>query len=114
LEYASKQAPEGEEGLYLGYQHLTTFFAWAFGFALSGHLLNRLCPDPKTLTSEVHAQWQAAIETGSAMPEAYAHANYIWFVFAGIGVAAFLALWVFKFVTDRIDKRAAIQHADEP
>lgn len=25
LEYASKQAPKGEEGLYLGYSHLTTF-----------------------------------------------------------------------------------------
>ena len=29
LEYASKQAPKGEVGLYLGYQHLTTFLAWA-------------------------------------------------------------------------------------
>ncbi|HID38554.1 MAG TPA: MFS transporter, partial [Calditrichaeota bacterium] len=28
LEYASKQAPKGEEGLYMGYSHLTTFFAW--------------------------------------------------------------------------------------
>lgn len=107
LEYASKQAPEGEVGLYMGYQHLTTFFAWAFGFALSGHLLDRFCPDPKTLSSGVHAQWEAAIQTGSAMPEAYANAHYIWFVFAGIGVAAFLALCVFKFVTDKIDRARA-------
>ena len=104
LEYASRQAPEGEVGLYMGYQHLTTFFAWAFGFALSGHLLDRFCPDPKTLSAEVHAQWEAAIQAGSAMPEAYANAHYIWFVFAGVGLAAFLALWVFKFVTDVIDR----------
>lgn len=107
LEYASKQAPEGEVGLYMGYSHLTTFFAWAFGFAISGHLLDRFCPDPKTLSTEVHAQWQAAIETGAAMPEAYAHAHHIWFVFAGVGGAAFVALMIFKLVTDRIDRSRA-------
>ena len=48
LEFASKQAPKGEEGLYLGYSHLTTFFAWLFGFATSGYLLDRYCPDPGT------------------------------------------------------------------
>lgn len=104
LEYASKQAPEGEVGLYMGYQHLTTFFAWAFGFAISGHLLDWYCPNPEMLSAEVHAQWQAAIETGAAMPEAYTHAHYIWFVFAGIGITAFVALWAFKFVTSRIDR----------
>lgn len=104
LEYASKQAPEGEEGLYLGYQHLTTFFAWAFGFAVSGHLLDRFCPNPETLPPEIHAQWTAAVETGAAMPEVYAHAHYIWLFFAAIGGAAFLALLVFKLVTGRIDR----------
>ncbi len=106
LEFASKQAPEGEVGLYMGYSHLHTCIAWLVGFAMSGHLLERYCPDPKTLTPEVQAQWQAAIETGTAMPEAYAHAHYIWYVFAGIGVAAFLALWVFKFVTAALDNAA--------
>lgn len=109
LEYASKQAPEGEEGLYMGYSHLTTFFAWLFGFVISGHLLDRYCPDPKTLSPEVRAQWQAAIETGSAMPEAYAQAHYIWFVFAGIGAVAFAALMLFKLVTDRIDRSSALR-----
>ena len=104
LEYASKQAPEGETGLYLGYQHLTNFFAWAFGFAASGHLLERYCPNPKTLSPEAHAQWQAAIETGAGMPEAYAHAHYIWLFFAGVGFAALFALCVFKLVTNRIDR----------
>jgi len=107
LEYASKQAPEGEVGLYLGYQHLTTFFAWLAGFAVSGHLLERYCPNPETLSPEVHAQWQAAIDTGTAMPDAYAHAHYIWLFFAGVGFAALLALLVFKVVTDWIDRARA-------
>ncbi len=107
LEYASKQAPEGEVGLYLGYYHLTNFFAWAFGFAVSGHLLNRYCPNPETLSPEVHAQWQTAIETGTALPEAYANAHYMWFFFTGVGFTALIALCLFKLVTDSIDKRAA-------
>ncbi len=107
LEFASKQAPEGEVGLYMGYSHLHTCIAWAVGFALSGHLLERYCPNPTTLTPEVHAQWQAAIETGSAMPDAYAHAHYIWFVYAAVGIAAFIALLVFKFITASIDRKRA-------
>lgn len=106
LEYASKQAPEGEVGLYMGYQHLTTCIAWLFGFVLSGHLLGRYCPNPHTLTPEDYAQWQAAIETGTAMPAAYAHAHYIWFVYAAIGAAAFLGLCTFKFATMFIDNAA--------
>jgi dipeptide/tripeptide permease len=110
LEYASKQAPEGEVGLYMGYQNLTTFFAWAFGFAISGHLLDRYCPNPETLKEHapaVYAQWKTAIESGGPMPEAYAHAHYIWYVFAAIGVTAFVALLIFKFVTREIDRRRA-------
>jgi len=111
LEYASKQAPKGEEGLYLGYQHLTTFFAWAFGYAISGHLLDRWCPNPKELPPEVYAQWQTATTTGGTLPEAYAHAHYIWYVFAAIGAAAFLALLVFKFVTGVIERRRGLDGA---
>lgn len=107
LEYASKQAPKGEEGLYLGYQHLTTFFAWAFGFIASGYLLNAYCPDPKTLDSAVRWKWHVAIAWDLPLPEAYAHAHYIWYVFAGIGVTAFCAMLVFKLVTDAIDRRHA-------
>jgi dipeptide/tripeptide permease len=106
LEYASRQAPPGEEGLYMGYQHLTTFFAWAFGFAVSGHLLERFCPDPKLLDPQAFAQWQAAISTGLPMPDAYANAHYIWFAFAVVGFAAFLALLMFKVVTAWIDRAA--------
>lgn len=109
LEYASKQAPEGEVGLYLGYQHLTTFVAWAVGFAVSGHLLDRFCPRPETLSPEIQQARLDAIANGTALPEAYAHAHYIWLFFAGVGVAAFVALLVFKFVTNRIDRTRARQ-----
>ena len=108
LEYASKQAPEGQVGLYLGYQHLTTFFSWTLTAVLSGYLLDWYCPDPQKIAKtdpEAYTQWQAAIETGSPMPEAYAHAHYIWFVWAGVGVAAFVGLMIFKYVTNAIDRK---------
>ncbi|MBN2562158.1 MAG: MFS transporter [Phycisphaerae bacterium] len=60
LEYASKQAPPGEVGLYLGYQHLTTFFAWLLGLVLAGYLLNAYCPDPKRFTPEARHEWRLA------------------------------------------------------
>ena len=93
LEYASKQAPPGEEGLYMGYSHLTTAWSWLFGFFVSGHLLNKWCPAPDVVMAMPEAE----------RAHAYDHAHYIWFFWFGVGVAAFLALLVFKFVTDRID-----------
>jgi len=111
LEYASKQAPKGEEGLYLGYQHLTTFFAWLFGFIASGYLLDAFCPDPTTLDPAAEQQRLDAIANGTSMPEVYAHAHYIWLVFAGVGAAAFVAMLIFKFVTDAIDRRRARANA---
>lgn len=107
LEYASMQAPKGEEGLYLGYQHLTTFFAWALGFGISGHLLTAYCPNPTTLDPAVQQQRLDAIANGTPLPEAYAHAHYIWYVFTGIGVVAFFALLLFKVVTNAIDRSRA-------
>lgn len=109
LEYASKQAPRGEEGLYLGYQHLTTFFAWLFGFGISGYLLDWYCPDPekiKVMDPTTHAQWRAAIENGSELPAAYAHAHYIWLVFFGVGMLAFGGMLVFRLITRWVDKHA--------
>jgi dipeptide/tripeptide permease len=102
LEFASKQAPKGEEGLYMGYSHLHTFFAWFIGFIISGYLLNAFCPDPKTVVLE-------------NMAAAYAHAYYIWYVFAAIGFAAFLMLLVYKWVTERIDRQRGVveQPAEE-
>lgn len=111
LEYASKQAPEGEVGLYLGYQHLTTFFAWLFGFVISGYLLDAFCPDPEKIRAidpAQYEQWQSAVQGQGPMPEAYAHAHYIWFVFTAIGFTAFFGLLLFKRVTRKIDERKAM------
>jgi len=99
LEYASKQAPPGQEGLYMGYAHLNTFFAWLFGWIASGYLLDAFCPDPAKLPEDARAAHTAALASGAPMPEAYAHAHYIWYFFAGVGVAAFLLLLVFRRVT---------------
>lgn len=96
LEFASKQAPKGEEGLYLGYSHLTTFFAWLFGFASSGYLLDRYCPDPRTVAPD-------------QMTQAYANAHYIWYFFVGVGLAALVAILIYGFVTNRIDAKKEMQ-----
>ncbi len=98
LEFASRQAPDGQEGLYMGYAHLNTFFAWLFGFALSGYLLDAFCPDPHKL--------KAMGMTPGQISAAYAHAPYLWYTFAGIGCVAFAALLIFLFVTNRLDRRS--------
>jgi dipeptide/tripeptide permease len=105
LEYASKQAPPGQEGLYMGYAHLNTFFAWLVGFILAGYLLEAFCPDPKTLGQAEQAARLAAIAGRGSMPEAYARAHWIWYAFLGIGLFAFLMLLVFRWVTGRTDRR---------
>jgi dipeptide/tripeptide permease len=97
LEYASKQAPPGEVGLYMGYSHLTTAFSWLFAFAASGRLLDKWCPDP-TVVAQLPQAEQAT---------AYDHAHYIWFFWMGIGFCAFLALALFRLITDRIDRKRA-------
>ncbi|MEW6251764.1 MAG: MFS transporter [Planctomycetota bacterium] len=114
LEYASKQAPPGETGLYMGYSHLTSFFAYFFGFGVSGWLLKRYCPDPTTLPAADYAQWQAAtaVDATAALPAQYAHAHYIWFIFAGVGLTALVALLVFRYVTARLDQPAAAGDED--
>ena len=62
LEFASKQAPKDEVGLYLGYSHLTTCVSWLFAFILAGFLLRGYCPDPRVLEPPVRDQWRAAID----------------------------------------------------
>ncbi|HPR63947.1 MAG TPA: MFS transporter [Thermoanaerobaculia bacterium] len=104
-EFASRQAPKGQEGLYLGYAHLNTFFAWFIGFVLSGYLLDAFCPEPTTLSPDVQALYQTALAGKGTMPAAYAHAHYIWYAFFGVGMLAFIALLVFRTVTDRMDRK---------
>jgi dipeptide/tripeptide permease len=101
LEYASKQAPPGEEGLYMGFSHLTTAWSWFFGFMASGYLLDMFCPAPDVVAAMPEAE----------QAHAYDHAHYMWFFWVGVGVTAFIALMIFKVVTDRIDARKAAEEA---
>jgi hypothetical protein len=39
------------------------------------------------------------------MPAAYAHAHYLWYVFAGIGATAFIALLAFQAIVRRREPR---------
>ena len=91
LEFFSLQAPKGEEGLYLGFSHLHSFFSSILGFGLSGYLLTAYAPEPSTLTAE-------------QLKTVYNHAYYIWFYFAGIGLSAAIALIIYNKVTAFIDK----------
>ncbi|MGE5437248.1 MAG: MFS transporter [Syntrophothermus sp.] len=90
LEFFSKQAPKGEEGLYLGFSHLHSFLASILGFGISGYLLTAYAPDPKTLTAEQRLT-------------AYDNAHYIWFYFLVIGLVAAIALFIYNAVTNKID-----------
>ncbi len=105
LEYFSLQAPRGEEGLYLGFSHLHSFLSAIFGFVSSGFLLEKYCPDPRTLPEAVQAQRLAHLAGEAPLPEAYAHAHYIWFFFVGVAVVSAVALIVYGKVTARIDAR---------
>ncbi|MFH1130863.1 MAG: MFS transporter [Pseudomonadota bacterium] len=109
LEFASKQAPSaGQEGLYMGYSHINTFFAWLGGFILSGFLLEAYCPEPKTLCAADQTARLASLAGKGPMPEIYAHAHWIWYVFATIGAIGFLMLLVFQVITRRIDAKKKI------
>ncbi|MBI5471930.1 MAG: MFS transporter [Ignavibacteriae bacterium] len=101
LEFFSKQAPKGEEGLYLGFSHLHSFVAYVLGFSLSGYLLAKYCPDPKTVAPE-------------QMATAYADANFIWYYFAAIGLLSAIALFIYAMVTDRIDRGKRQEFANHP
>jgi len=107
LEFASKQAPPGQEGLYLGYAHMNTFFAWLFGFILSGFLLERYVPNPATLPPDVRGSYESALASGGPLPACYAHAHYLWYAFALVGLVSFVALLAFFVITNRIDARRA-------
>ncbi len=107
LEFASLQAPKGKEGTYLGFAHMNTFFAWIFGFAFSGYLLSKYCPEPTTLTPAVQAAHKAALLGQGPMPEAYAHAHYLWYAYIGVGLISLIALLVFIAVTKKLDEKKA-------
>jgi dipeptide/tripeptide permease len=105
LEFASKQAPPGREGLYLGYAHMNTFFAWLFGFIFAGYLLKAFVPDPRTLSPEAQVQHTAWLAGQAAMPDAYARAHYLWYAFAIVGAVSFAFMMVYIAWTRRADAR---------
>lgn len=100
LEYFSKQAPKGEEGLYLGFSHLHSFFSAIFGFITSGYLLDEYVPDPSSLPETITAAERAAV---------YADAHYVWYYFLAIGMISAVLLFIYKLVTDSIDKKKAAE-----
>ncbi len=100
LEYFSFQAPKGEEGLYLGFSHLHSFLSAIIGFSLSGVLLDKYCPDPNSLPAGLTEMQKAAY---------YADAHLIWYYFVGIGLVSAISLLIFKFVTDRIDRKKELE-----
>ncbi|WP_298646068.1 MFS transporter [uncultured Proteiniphilum sp.] len=99
LEYFSLQAPKGEEGLYLGFSHLHSFFSFLFAFGLSGFLLDKYCPDPRLFTSE------AGVLDSVAYAAATQNAHYIWYVFVGIGAISAVALFFYGRITRKIDMK---------
>ncbi len=97
LEYFSLQAPKGEEGLYLGFSHLHSFFSFLLAFGLSGFLRDRYCPDPRLFTNE------AGLFDSVAYTAATQNAHYIWYVFVGIGAISAVALFFYGRITRRVD-----------
>lgn len=93
LEFFSLQAPQGEEGMYLGFSHLHSFISSILGFGLSGYLLDAYCPDPRKFAS--HEAWQAAAS----------NAHYIWYVFAAIALLSAISLIIYGRVVRRLDEK---------
>ena len=87
LEYFSLQSPKGEEGLYLGFSHLHSFFSYLLAFLMGGFLLDKYCPNPRLFSS------------AEAYAAATEHAHYIWYVFVVVGLISALALFIYGKVT---------------
>lgn len=102
LEYFSLQAPKGEEGLYLGFSHLHSFFSYLFAFGVSGFLLEKYCPDPRLFTDS------SGILDKVAYAAATEHAHYIWYVFVGIGAVSAVALFIYSRVVRSLDKSKVV------
>ncbi|MBN2365454.1 MAG: MFS transporter [Calditrichaeota bacterium] len=111
-EFASKQAPKGQEGLYLGYAHIHTFIAWLVGFAISGYLLDTYAPDPRKFLTpqQIIKIDQFGIDPKTLLtPEQFAmhfgQAHYIWYYFAAIGLFALILSLIYRWVTDWLDQK---------
>ncbi len=93
LEYFSLQAPAGEEGLYLGFSHLHSFFSFMVAFVTGGFLLDKYCPDPRLFMDVNGVIDQASYSLATA------NAHYIWYYFVGIGAISAIALIIYARVT---------------
>ena len=100
LEYFSLQAPAGEEGLYLGFSHLHSFFSFLFAFGLSGFLLEKYCPDPRLFMDANGIVDQASYALATA------NAHYIWYYFVGIGAISAIALIIYSRITRSKDTQS--------
>lgn len=96
FEFFSLQAPKGEEGLYLGFSQLHSFFSYLFAFGISGFLLDKYCPDPKLYASD------------AAYATATANAHYIWLIFFGIGLISAIALLIYGRITKKMDEKKSL------
>lgn len=96
LEYFANQAPKGEEGVYMGFSHLHSFFSALVGFTLSGFLLDAYCPNPSTFPQGITEVQRAAY---------YTDAHVLWYYFLVIASVAAVALFIFRNVTNRIDRK---------
>ncbi len=85
LEFFSMQSPKGEEGLYLGFSHMHSFFSSLIAFVSAGFLLEKFCPAPDPVK----------YPTAEAYELATANAHYLWFVFFGIGLVSAIALVIY-------------------
>jgi len=128
LEYFSLQAPKGEEGTYLGFSHLHSFISAIVAFFMSGFLLEAYCPDPTRLSlidglrNLVHVQAGAdhvffqmprfadiaeiSDLTAAQRDLFYSGAHHIWYYFVAIGFTAGVALFFFRLVVNRLDKKS--------
>ena len=95
LEYFSLQAPAGEEGLYLGFSHLHSFFSFMVAFVTGGFLLDKYCPDPRLFMDANGAIDQASYSLATA------NAHYIWYYFVAIGAISAIALIIYSHITRR-------------
>jgi dipeptide/tripeptide permease len=99
LEYFSLQSPKGEEGMYLGFAHLHSFVSTGLAFIASGFLLDWLCPDPTR--ADLIGLSPAELATH------YTHAEYMWYIYAVVGLIAALALLVYAKYYNKKDKLEA-------
>ena len=99
LEYFSLQAPQGEEGLYLGFSHLHSFFSFLFAFVAGGFLLDKYCPDPRLFMDSDGVLNQIAYSAATV------NAHYIWYYFVGIGAISAVALIFYSIITRRQDAK---------